>query len=209
VKTKAIIPAAPEGFRVNAQGLHVHESLIKPIDIERDRLVNEMIDAAKTLSAGIGVFKSRVFGDVASFVDQSAKKYGLKVGGAKGNVTLFSFDGRYKILMATADTISFDERLQAAKGLIDECIATWSAGSSPEIMVLVQQAFDVDKAGKLNTGRILGLRRLEIKDARWQRAMKAIGESVQVVGSKQYARFYERLGDTDQYVPISLDMATA
>lgn len=201
-------PTPPAGFRFNAQGHAIPESLIKPIDIERDRLVNELIGKAKALSSSIGDFKTEVFGDVAAFIDLSAEQYGLKVGGKKGNVTLFSFDGRYKVLMATADNISFDERLQAAKGLIDECIAAWSAGSSPEIMVLVQQAFNADKEGKLNTGRILGLRRLEIKDERWQRAMKAIGESVQVVGSKQYVRFYERVGDTDQYVPISLDMAT-
>ena len=167
--------------------------------MERDRLVNELIAGAKGLSGEIGNFKAKVFGDVSAFVQLSAEEYGLKVGGKKGNVTLFSFDGRYKVLMATADNIAFDERLQAAKGLIDECIAAWSAGSSPEIMVLVQQAFNADKEGNLNTGRILALRRLEIKDERWQRAMTAIGESVQVVGSKQYCRFYERVGDTDEY----------
>lgn len=36
--------------------------------------------------------------------------------------------------------------------------------------------------------------------------MKAIGESVQVIGTKQYVRFYERVGDSDRYAPISLDM---
>lgn len=201
--------AAPAGYRKNANGHLIPESLIKAIDLERDQLVAELVSAAKALNTGIGDFKSKVFGDVGAFIQLSAEQYGMKVGGKKGNVTLFSFDGRYKVLVATADNIAFDERLQAAKGLIDECIAEWSAGSSPEIMVLVQQAFNTDKEGNLNTGRILALRRLEIKDERWQNAMTAIGESVQVVGSKQYARFYERVGDTDQYVPISLDMATA
>ena len=36
--------------------------------------------------------------------------------------------------------------------------------------------------------------------------MKAISESVQVIGTKQYVRLYERVGDTDRYVPIALDM---
>lgn len=200
---------APEGYRKNAQGHLIPERLIKPIDAARDRLVIELIDAAKTLSASIGKFKEQVFGDVAAFIQLSAEEYGMTIGGKKGNVTLFSFDGRYKVLVANADNIAFDERLQAAKGLIDECITAWSEGSSPEIKVLVQQAFNADREGKLNTGRILALRRLEIKDERWQRAMTAIGESVQVVGSKQYVRFYERVGETDQYVAISLDIATA
>jgi hypothetical protein len=201
--------AVPTGYRRNAQGHLIPEAMIKPIDIARDQLVTELISAAKSLSTDIGIFKAQVFGDVAAFVQLSAEQYGTTLGGKKGNVSMFTFDGRYKVLVATADNISFDERLQAAKALIDECIADWSAGSSPEITVLVQEAFNTDKEGKLNTGRILGLRRLDIKDERWLRAMTAVGDSVQVVGSKQYIRFYERVGDTDQYVPISLDIATA
>jgi len=199
----------PPGYRQDAQGRLIPESMIKPIDMARDALTLELAASAKELSKAIADFKAKVFGDVAAFVQLSAEQYDTKIGGKKGNVTLYSFDGRYKLQVATADNIVFDERLQAAKALIDECIDEWSQGSRPEIKVLVQEAFQTDKEGNLNTGRILGLRRLEIDDDRWQRAMKAIGESVQVVGSKQYVRFYERVGDTDQYAPISLDIATA
>lgn len=55
---------------------------------------------------------------------------------------------------------------------------------------------------------MLSLRRLEIEDERWQRAMTAIGEAVQVVGSKSYIRVYERIGESDQYAPIPLDIAS-
>ncbi|WP_413672286.1 DUF3164 family protein [Massilia cellulosiltytica] len=198
----------PDGYRKNAQGHLIPEALIKPIDLERDRLVAELVNGAKTVSAQMQAFKNKVFGDFNAFVQLSAEEYKVSIGGKKGNVTLFSFDGRYKVQIATADRVAFDERLQAAKALIDECIAAWSAGSSPELIALVQQAFNADREGNLNTGRILALRRMEIKDERWQRAMTAIGESVQVVGSKQYVRFYERVGETEQYAPISLDMAT-
>lgn len=37
--------------------------------------------------------------------------------------------------------------------------------------------------------------------------MKAIGEACQVIGSKSYIRAYERIGDSDQYRAISLDIA--
>ena len=73
--------------------------------------------------------------------------------------------------------------------------------------MLITEAFNADKEGKINTGRVLALRRLDIKDERWQSAMTAIGESLQVVGSKEYVRFYQRLDGTDQYTPISLDVA--
>lgn len=200
-------PDVLDAHKKDAKGRLIPLSMIKPIDVTRDKLVLELVDKAKALHKAISDFKSTVFGDVAAFVQLSGEEYGVKLGGKKGNVTLFTFDGAFKILVATADKIMFDERLQAAKALVDECIADWSKGSSPEIKVLVQEAFQADKEGNLNTGRILGLRRLEITDERWLRAMKAIAESVQVVGSKQYIRFYERVGDTDQYRPISLDIA--
>ncbi|MFZ6644446.1 DUF3164 family protein [Undibacterium sp. TJN25] len=190
----------------NAHGHLVPTELVKPIDQTRDSLVQELVLGAKTLRDELGQFKDQVFKDVAAFVVLSAEQYDVAIGGKKGNITLHSFDGRYKVQLAIQENITFDERLQAAKALIDECIAEWSVGSDPKIQVLVQDAFKADKEGKINTGRVLGLRRLEIKDDKWMRAMTAIGESLQVVGSKQYIRFYERIGE-DKYAPISLDVA--
>ena len=78
----------------------------------------------------------------------------------------------------------------------------------PELRAIVNRAFETDKAGNLNTNAVLALRRLDIQDARWVRAMQAIGESLQVVGSKSYIRLYERVGDSDKYQLISLDVAS-
>ena len=159
------------------------------------------------MSQSIGAFKTTSISDIDAFVQLSAEQYNVKVGGAKGNLTLYAFDGQFKIIVAQAERMQFDERLQAAKELIDECITDWSQGSRDEIKVLVQAAFQTDKEGKINTGRVLALRRLAIDDERWQTAMTAIGESLQVVGTKEYVRFYERVGSTDQYLPINLDIA--
>lgn len=197
----------PAGYQQDAQGRLIPEALIKPIDRERDTLVRELINKAAAVNKTLADFKTATFNNINAFIDLSVEQYDVKLGGKKGNVTLFSFDGKYKVQFAVSENIQFDERLQAAKELIDECIKEWSQGSSPEIQVLVQDAFKTDKEGNLNHGRILGLRRLDIQDERWQRAMIAIGESVQVVGSKQYVRFYQRRDGTDQYDAISMDFA--
>lgn len=201
--------AIPAGYMEAADGSLKPISTIKPIDIERDKLVRDIIAKAKTLNGEIATFKAGTFGDIGAFVELSAEQYGAKVGGQKGNITLLSFDGRYKVQRAIAEHISFDERLQAAKALIDECITDWSQGSRPEIQVLVNDAFRVDQEGKINTGRVLGLRRLDIKSEKWQQAMQAISDAVQVVGSKSYIRVYERNDGTGEYRPIPLDVASA
>lgn len=197
----------PAGCHQNAQGHFIPESMIKPIDLERDRLVRHLVDRASELSGELADFKTVAFGDIEAFIELSAEQYGAKLGGKKGNVTLLSFDGRYKIIRAIQEGIAFDERLQAARALIDECLRDWTAGARPEVVTLVNDAFRTDSQGEIRTARVLALRRLEITDERWQRAMQAIGEACQVVGSKSYIRVYERIGDTDQYRPISLDIA--
>lgn len=196
-----------EDYKEDARGALVPIKLIAPIDLARDNLVHEIVAKVREENARLAKLKAEVFGDIEAFVQLSGERYGAKLGGKKGNVSLLSFDGRYKVQRAIAESLVFDERLQAAKALIDECIHEWSAGARVEICALINDAFQVDQAGRVNTGRILGLRRLDIKGEKWDMAMKAISESLQVAGSKTYFRVYERVGDSDQYRPIPLDIA--
>lgn len=198
----------PEGYRADAKGHLVPESLIKPIDLERDRLVAELVAGAVELNKRLAEFKAKAFGDVRAFIEMSFEEYGARIGGKKGNVSLLSFDGRHKLQIAVQDSIVFDERLQAARALIDECLAEWVEGARPELVTLINDAFRTDTKGEIRTARVLALRRMEIVDERWQRAMKAIGEAVQVARSKEYLRIYERVGETDEYQAISLDIAS-
>ena len=195
-----------EEYMKDAQGRLVPVEMVKEIDRERDSIVKELVAKALDVAGTIDLFKTKAMGDIQAFVDLSAEKYGVKKGGVKGNVTLMSFDGQFKVQRAIDETIEFDERLQAAKKLIDGRLHDWSEGGRPEIKALINDAFYVDKKGKLNANRILGLRRLDIKDVKWQRAMTAIGESLQVTGTKAYIRIYERQPD-GAYKQISLDVA--
>lgn len=196
----------PEGYRADNKGRLVPESSIKAIDIERDALVVRLIAAVKTEQQRLKEFKALAFGDIAAFIELSHEQHGVHVGGSKGNITLHSFDGQYKIVRQIQDSIRFDERLQAAKFLIDECIQSWSADSNDHIKTLINDAFQVDKEGKISTGRVLGLRRHNIDDLKWKQAMEAIADSINIVDSKSYVRFYERDKD-GKYQVISLDFA--
>ncbi|WP_175992239.1 DUF3164 family protein [Burkholderia vietnamiensis] len=197
----------PAGYVRDARGRLVPESLVAPIDQLRDQTITSLVDEAKRLQSAMVDFKTRAFGDIAAFVEASHEQYGVKVGGAKGNISLITFNGQYKIVRQIAEHIQFDERLQAAKELIDECLREWTKGSNDKVKVLINEAFQVDKEGNVNTGSILALRRLAIDDPKWTKAMQAIGDSIRVTGSKPYIRLYERVDDTDEYRAISLDLA--
>jgi hypothetical protein len=191
----------------DSQGRLIPVDLVKDIDRARDDLVREIVSKAKEVSRQVATFKAGAMADIEAFVDLSGEKYGLQLGGKKGNITLTSYDGRYKIIRAVSEYIVFDERLQVAKQLIDECINEWSNGSRSEIRALVGHAFKTDAEGKVSTARIMGLKRLDIRDEKWQRAMSAIGDSMQVAGSKSYVRIYERVDNSEQYRQIPLDAA--
>lgn len=197
----------PDGYWPDARGNLIPIATIKPIDQARDALVKELVAKAKHVRDTIADFKTNAFADIGAFVDLSAEQYNVSLGGKKGNVQLLSFDGKYKVIRAIQESITFDERLQAAKALIDQCLASWTENARPELKALVNRAFEVDKAGNINTHAVLGLRRMGFDDPRWTTAMTAIAESVQVTGSKSYIRVYERVGSSDQYAPISLDIA--
>lgn len=203
--------STPDGYMKDPQGRLVPIDTIKPVDIRRDAVVRNIVEEARALNEQITAFRLRAFTEIEEFIAESAREYKVKMRGAegKGNVSLSSFDGQYKVQRAISESISFDERLHAAKALVHQCINDWSDGARPEVQALITGAFEVDKAGNINTGRVLSLRKLDIDDKRWKRAMEAISDSVTVIGSKAYIRVYERDGSGDGYKPISLDVASA
>jgi hypothetical protein len=195
----------PEGYRQNANGDLVLVENIKEIDLLRDELVVSIAARSRERSGELAEFKATVMNEINGFVETSAARFKAKLGGTKGNLSLLSFDGRFKVVVAQQDSITFDERLQVAKSLIDKCIKKWSDGVDANLMALVNDAFQVDKAGNVSIRRVLGLRQLDIDDRDWKRAMDAISESTQIVGSKSYLRVYER-AEAGDYIPISLDI---
>jgi len=197
----------PDGYRADSFGRLVPVSAIKPLDLLRDDTVTRIIWNAQIMQEQMRLFKNKALADIAAFLEIAADQYNTKLGGKKGNLSLVSYDGKYKVLLAVSDSLNFDERLHIAKQLIDECIHEWTADSNANIKALVEHAFQTDKQGNINTARIFGLMRLKIEDAKWQQAMEALKDSIQITATSQYLRLYERVGDTDKYQQIAMDIA--
>jgi len=204
---ESMIDLVPDGYMRDGRGALVPLDRVKPIDKARNDLVLEMFAQARELHTTMSAFKARAFDDIAAFVDLSGQQYDVRLGGTKGNVTLLSYDGRYKITRQVQPIARVDEQIQAAKALIDKCIMRWSSGADASLVSLVNQAFEVDKEGNFSIGRLMLLRKAEIKDPEWVRAMEAIANSISVYSTASYVRFYERIGDTDQWQALSLDLA--
>jgi len=201
----------PPGYWRNARGDLVLESKVQQHEKERDQLVKKIMKSAQAVQASMAAFKSGTLNDVHGFVERCAERHDVNLGGKKGNVSLLSYDGRYKIQYSVADRNYFDERIHVAKALIDECIDELSAGSNDLIRTLVMNAFDVNKEGRMDVNKIYGLTKHEFKGPeykKWNQAMEIIKDSRQVASQASYLRVYERIGDSDNFKQISLDLAS-
>ena len=193
----AIQPASmiPEGWREDAKGRLVRIESISDVEIQEDELVRQIAERWRDYNLHLQELKAATLSDIQAHIDLANEKYGVKVGGAKGNLTLYSFDGKLKVTRKMADDITFDVRLQGAKALIDECLHEWTDGSPAEVRSIIDHAFAVDKEGKISTGRILGLRRIKSQHPKWLEAMQAIADSVRVISTKAYLQVFEKESD--------------
>lgn len=199
--------AVPEGYMKNAAGHLVANEHVREQDKLRDGVVNDLVSQAIEISTLLKTFKEKCLSDVSDLVQISADKYEVQLGGKKGNLSLFSFNGQYKIQRVYAERLTFSEEIEAAKQLIMNCIDRWSEGANGNMQELVNQAFKTNNNGQLKTASVLNLLRLEVEDDEWSMAMLALKDSIQVSGTATYIRVYERIGQSEHYKIIPLDLA--
>lgn len=197
----------PAGYMRNAAGHLVPEDQVREHDKLRDQVARELAQEAEALHERLKAYKAKALADIADLVAIAAERYEVHLGGKKGNVTVTTYDGQYKVQRSYAERVTFTEELEAAKELINDCILRWSEGANPHIRALVDRAFRTDSKGQIKTTAVLELLRLEIDDEGWQRAMEALRDSIQSAGTAVYVRVYKRIGDSDQYRPLALDLA--
>ncbi|ANT39886.1 Phage protein [Rhodovulum sp. P5] len=196
----------------DAKGALVPVSAIRPEDQLQDEVVRRIMGYAISLSDQIARFKEHTFDDIGDFDALLRQEYGIEPGARrgekwKGNRTLMSYDGLFKVEVQVQDRIDFGPELQVAKELIDDCLLEWTEGAREELRAVITRAFQTDKTGQVNRANIFMLLRLEIADERWRSAMEAIRDAMRVVGTKTYFRGYRRATPDGAWQPVPLDVA--
>lgn len=197
----------PAGFVRNAVGHLVPVDQVREQDKLRDQVAIGLSQEAKALSLALKNFKKKALGDVADLISIAGERYGVQMGGKKGNVTIATYDGKFKVVRSYADRLAFTEEMEVAKVLVYDCIKAWSKGADNHLMAIVDRVFSPNRNGQIKTSDVLDLLRLEIDDAGWKSAMQAVRDSILVSGSSVYIRVYERINGTDEYRAIPLDLA--
>jgi hypothetical protein len=197
----------PEGYMKNSRGDLVRIENIKPIDLLKDQSANELAKQAIDIHMALVKFKRMALDDIQELIKTAGEKYDLKLGGDKGNITISSFNGRYKVQRTFADQINFGLELEAAKELFLRYLDEVTAGTDGEIRALIDGAFRTTNNGSLRTADLLRLLKYDIKHPNWVQACEALKDSISVDGKTVYVRVSERINDSDKYRPIPLGIA--
>lgn len=195
------------GEWLDPRGRAIPESYVPDLDKKKDRLIEQSIKEMKTLEKKMRETKVKIMARIEKYKEQVGAALEVENTG-KGNLTLTGFSGDKQIEFAMNDILEFDEKLQFAKAMIDQCIKKWSEGSNQNLRVVIDQAFEIDKKGKVNSQAIFKLRQLKINDPDWKKAMELIADSLTVSGTRQYLIMRERKSAAEKFKTINLNFSS-
>ena len=146
-----------DGKWIDAAGNEIPAKYVSKVDKKRDKVVTSLCKKAMDLSGKLKKFKQEALEIINEYLDWVSKQNGVTAKTTKGNKMLYDFSREFKVEVHISERIDFDERLQMAREVIGECIKRWSKNSDDKIKILVEGAFRVDKKGRIDKNRILGL----------------------------------------------------
>ncbi|HCT4763188.1 DUF3164 family protein [Pseudomonas aeruginosa] len=200
----------PAGWVRNAAGNLVHENEISEQDKLRDRVVMDIAAVALRLNGELKALKEKALADIHDLITIAGEKYDMKLGGPKGNVSLLSFDGRFKLKRIHQDSIGYTEEMEVAKAKVFECISRWGQtvheDAHKHLFTLATRAFRPTKSGEISISRVTDMLRAEINDPDWRKAKQAVQDSLIVNGKAVYIQVQERV-EGKKYSTILLDIA--
>ncbi|MDF3840458.1 DUF3164 family protein [Pseudomonas citronellolis] len=200
----------PAGWVRNATGNLVHESEISEQDRLRDRVVMDIAAVALRLNSELKALKAKALADIDDLITIAGEKYDMKLGGPKGNVSLLSFDGQFKLKRIHQDSIGYTEAMEVAKAKVFECISRWGQtvheDAHKHLFTLATRAFRPTKSGEISISRVTEMLGAEINDPDWKAAKQAVMDSLIVNGKAVYIQVQQR-AEGKKYSTILLDIA--
>lgn len=190
---------------INHLGQEVPTAYVPTLDKKKEKAAIKYFKQAKKISEKLKELKTAVLEDCDSIYEEMCEAEDVRTG-KKGNYTVQTFDKSIKIEVNVQERIDFDDQINLAQAKINEFLEEKTQGIDHDLQSLINSAFQTSK-GRLDTKRILGLFKLNIKAAKWKQAMELIRKSIDRNISKRYVRIFER-NDEGEYKAIELNFSS-
>lgn len=196
-----------KGNWIDGLGRTVPGIYVPAIDKKRDQLVSGLVQDAAKLSAQLEAFRTKALDSITDYIAWALRHEGVDLSTLEGNKMLTDFSAATRVELKVGKITDFDERLLMAKSLVMECLEEWGAGADDKLKVIVAAAFRKNEKGKVNRDLLTSLTTYKVKGGpKWNKAMKLIRESMHVIASKDYVKFFVKDKD-GQWQGICLDIA--
>lgn len=169
----------------------------------------KMATEADKLNKALINFKEHVMSESKRLYELFEKENGGKVGKGKGGATFFNFDRSIKVVVNVHEPITFDDNLiELAKDILYELINEGLEGAKDFVKPIVMDAFQTQN-GKLDTKRVLGLRRhaSKVNKPKYFEAMDLIDKAIRRPSSKKYFQIWVK-DENEKYQDINLNFLT-
>ncbi|WP_313234201.1 DUF3164 family protein [Sphingobacterium multivorum] len=172
----------------------------------RDENVTSLVEKAMKLHKELASFKSQTFEDIDTLY-KLLQEHSSRHQKGKGNVTLDTSDGQYRLVFKRSDNTRFDERATQAEAHIIDFIANrWGEKDDADsrfIKKLLER-----KNGKLDKNKVLDMISMKdnYNDPHWQKGIELLQESIVPDTTRFYAEYYVRSED-NEWLPVVLNYA--
>jgi len=194
-------------YWLDAKDREIHISLIKPIDRQRDAMVERIVKVALKMEAQLASLSTLLWDQVGKYLAARAKKAGADDVNWNGNIMLTNFDRTKQVTIEQSNLLDFDEQLTMACNLIQEYLEQEAENAPPALQLIIDEIFDVSKRGKINKQMILKLRQWNISHPKWEKAMAIINDSITVVESRRYCYIRVRQTAAGAWRNVSLNFS--
>lgn len=181
---------------------------LRPETVLADQTARAIVSRMRALSEHVAREKQAIFDDIEAYQALVFERYGARLGGRRGGITITAFGDRRKVAVQSADYSRVTAALPAAQALMNEILDDLTGGADADLRTLIQAAFERDeRTGRVNIQRLASLKRLNLRHPKWEDAKRAIEDAIEPAGSKLGIRAYTRASNDDAYEQIVVDFS--
>lgn len=198
---------APEGCWTDREGRFVPLEDVSGYEQLREQYLAPLVHQHLALYLAVADLKAQMLDGIEALIALCWEEHGVKLGGKKHNVTLYTYDGLFKVERSYQNRSRYDERIGAAEALIQEMLEDMKGALPDDARKLITAAFERNAQGEIRRAEMIRLRGLKLEDARYKHAMDIIADAEQIIDRACYITVSIR-DAAGKYIPLPLDFAS-
>ena len=193
-------------FLENSKGKRVPIELINPADRDRERMINQVFELAEELQVQLIETKQKMYFAIAEFMKKHGGVPEFDVASME-QLHFTDFAAKRQLQIRKAEKIDYNEQLNTALRLLNECVEEWTQGDRPELCSLIQQVVSAGKKGKIDHAMLLRLQRINSTYPKFQKAQQLIAASINTYFAKQYLLIRKRDNAEGKFQTVNLNFS--